>query len=90
MVGIIEKNDTTVHRRHLSQIHFKEPSTPCVYLNDSQAENENPGDLLTDKAVADSTTMPPLAVAIRKSFRQAIQVDWEFSREEGCCELARK
>lgn len=74
MVEITDSNDATVLRRHLGQIHFRESSVVNIHLDDSQTENENPGDPLTDKTTAESTLLPPTMVPVR----QASQVDGEL------------
>lgn len=50
-IEITDLNGATVHRRHLNQIHFSEPSMPNVELDDSQTDDESSDDLLTENTV---------------------------------------
>lgn len=52
--------------------------------------NENSGILLTDKTTAESTSMSPFVAPLRKSVRQASQIDEALLREKGCDEFTRK
>lgn len=64
MVGISDLSDVIVYRKHLSQIYFREPSILNVDLDDREAGNKNPGDLLTDETATESGSMALITVPV--------------------------
>ena len=79
MVEITDLNDATIHRRHRDQIHFKDvPEDPVTAAEDDQVRRS--GEDTTE--VQDQDLVP--STSLRRSVRQASQIDKALLRERGC------